>query len=87
MLDIIKLAMRYRTDVFDNEINMYINSCITNLVHAGVNPLKIVESDDAIINTITSFVKWQMNFENRGAEWEKIYKDLRLSITLDSNYK
>ena len=87
MLEIVKLAIRYRNDIFDDEIFMYIEACKNNLVLAGINADKIIDTDDSIINTVISYVKWQLNYQGRGTDWEKIYKDLKLSLCLDSNYK
>lgn len=86
MLEKIKLAIRYKNSIFDNEIKMYIEACKKNLVLAGIKDDKIIETDDSILNTVTAYVKWQLNFQGRGTEWEKIYKDLKLSLTLDSDY-
>ena len=87
MLEKVKLAIRYRNNLFDDEINMYIKSCKNNLILAGINADKIIDTDESILNTVISYVKWQLNFQGRGVEWERIYKDLKLSLCLDSNYK
>lgn len=86
MLDQVKLALRYRNKLFDSEIQMYIEACKNNLKLAGIDEEKIVESDDSIVNAVTCYCKWQLNFQNNGAEWEKIYKDLKTSLALDTNY-
>lgn len=87
MLEKVKLAIRYRNNLFDEEINMYIEACKNNLILAGINADKIIETDKSILNTVISYVKWQLNFQGRGVEWERIYKDLKLSLCLDSKYK
>ncbi len=86
MLDKVKLAIRYKNEIFDDEIKMYIEACKSKLVSAGVNIDKITDNDNGILNTVIAYVKWQLNFQGRGIEWEKIYKDLKLSLVLDSNY-
>ena len=86
MLEKVKLAIRYKNALFDNEILMYISSCKKQLLRAGILENKIIDTDESIVNTVIAYVKWQINFQGRGNEWEKIYKDLRLSLTLDSNY-
>lgn len=87
MLERIKLALRYNNSIFDKEIIGYIEACKKNLILAGVNEDKIVETDESIITTIVAYCKWQLNFQSRGVEWEKIYNNLKLSLTLDSRYK
>ena len=86
MLDQIKLALRYRNGLFDSEIHLYIEACKNNLKLAGVDGEKIAESDDSIMNAVICYCKWQLNFQGKGAEWERIYKDLRTALALDSNY-
>lgn len=86
MLEQIKLAIRYKNEIFDKEIKLYIEACKKNLVLAGIKSDKIIETDESILNAVIAYVKWQLNFQGRGIEWEKIYKDLKLSLALDSNY-
>ena len=86
MLEKIKLALRYRTSVFDNEINLYIKSCKNDLILGGVNEEKFDDTDESIQNTVISFCKWQLNFQGQGERWEKIYKNLKTSLVLDSRY-
>lgn len=86
MLEKVKLAIRYKNEIFDKEIKLYIEACKKNLVLAGIKREKIIETDESILNAVIAYVKWQFNFQGRGIEWEKIYKDLKLSLALDSNY-
>lgn len=86
MLDQIKLALRYKNNLFDSEIQMYIAACKNNLKLAGIDESKINEGDDSIMNAVICYCKWQLNFQGKGAEWKEIYKDLRTALALDSNY-
>ena len=87
MLEIIKLALRYRTDTFDDEINVYIKSCKNDLILGGVNALKIVDVDESIQATVIAYCKWQLNFQGQSEKWEKIYLNLKTSLVLDSRYR
>lgn len=86
MLEKIKLALRYKNNLFDNEITMYINACRNNLVLAGISKDKIIDTDDTILNVIVCYCKWQLNFQGNGEKWEKVYKDLKTALALDANY-
>ena len=57
------------------------------MTHTGINTNKFVEKDSEVMNAVICYVKWQMNFQGKAEQWEKIYKDLRLSLVLDSRYK
>lgn len=87
MLEEIKLALRYKNSLFDEEIKLYIEACKKNLLLAGINEEKLDDADGNITNTVIAYVKWFLNFQGQGEKWEKIYKDLKLSLVLDSRYK
>lgn len=87
MVEKVKLALRLKNHLFDDEINLYIDACKNNLTLGGFNPEKYSESDNGVMNAVICYVKWQMNFQGKAEQWEKIYKDLRLSLVLDSRYK
>lgn len=87
MLEKVKLALRFRNNLFDDEIMLYIDACKINLTHPGINPNKFLETDSAVMNAVIFYVKWQMNYQGKGDQWERIYKDLRLALVLDKRYK
>lgn len=119
MLEKIKLALRYRTNVFDSEIQTYINACLNDLSLAGVKTtftssesMNVIDdgegnvtitgvnasgdsnltiTDDNLNETITSacisYCKWQLNFQDKGETWEKIYKNQKTAIVLDSRFR
>lgn len=86
MLDTIKLALRYRTDAFDTELNIYINSCKNDLTLGGVNRDKLLDDDESYISVVIAYCKWQTNFQGEGERWGKIYMSLKTSLVLNCNY-
>lgn len=86
MLEKIKLALRYRNNLFDEEIKMYIEACKNNLVLSGIDENKFTDTDMSILNAVICYCKWQLNFQNEGEKWEKVYKDLKVSLALDKRY-
>ena len=86
MLDKVKLALRYRNTLFDDEINMLIDACKRNLILSGIQENKIVDTDNSILNAVICYCKWQLNFQGKGEEWGKVYKDLKTALALDVNY-
>ncbi len=84
MLEKVKLALRYKNNLFDDEIEMYIEACKNNLKLGGIEAID--ETDKSIINVVICYCKWQLNFQNEGEKWEKVYKDLRTALALDMNY-
>jgi hypothetical protein len=87
MLEKIKLALRLKTDVFNDEINMYIVACKNELIRCGVDKDKYTEENETIINTTIAYCKWMLNFQNQGDRWKGIYTSLKTSLALDSTFK
>ena len=84
MLETVKLALRYRTSVFDSEIQTYINACLNDLKAVDVST---DNEDETITSTCISYCKWQLNFQDKGETWEKIYKNQKTALVLDSRYR
>ena len=64
MLEKVKLALRYKNNLFDEEIKMYIEACKNNLALSGIYKERItVEDDKSIINVVVCYCKWQLNFQ------------------------
>ena len=87
MLEKVKIAIKQKSNLFDDEIMLYIDACKINLTHPGINPNKFLETDSAVMNAVICYVKWQMNYQGKGDQWERIYKDLRLALVLHKRYK
>ena len=86
MLEIVKLALKYRTDLFDTELETYIDSCKKDLCFGGMNEEKWKDDDNAIVSVVVAYCKWFMNYQGQGERWEKIYKSLKTSIVLNKGY-
>lgn len=75
MLNFIKLALRITTDVFDDEIQLYIDDCLAELTAMGVTNLMITETeyDPQVKSAVVAYVKWKFgNNEDKDA-WAAIY--------------
>ncbi len=87
MLDDVKLALRYKSNIFDNELYSLIETCQNDLVRVGIAKEKVDDPDATILHAIICYCKWQLNYQQRGLEWGNIYKDLRKDIALDGDYR
>lgn len=87
MLEQIKLALRQRNNIFDKELELLISACENDLIRVGVDKSKILDPDETIVHACICYCKWQTNFQNRGEEWGKLYRELRLDIALDGDYR
>lgn len=86
MLELIKLALRYKTDAFDNEIAMYVHTVNKALNRIGVD-VENYEDDDAIASLYIAYCKSQLNFQGEGERWRSIYHDMLVSFSTNLNYK
>lgn len=59
MLEIVKTALRVKTDAYDQELSMIINACLIDLGLAGVveDKLGLDNNDDLIILAVTLYCK------------------------------
>ena len=87
MLEKVKLALRYSTQRFDDELNALIDACRDDLQRVGVDGGRLYSDSPALTNVVICFCKWQLNYQNRGLEWGKLYRELRQDIALDGDYR
>lgn len=88
MLENIKLALRQKSSIFDEEVNDLITACKKDLERVGIKKEKIDDSTDKTIeHACICYCKWQLNFQNRGKEWGDLYRELRQDIALDGDYR
>lgn len=73
MLEIVKLALRIVTDDFDEEIQLLIDDCISEMEHLGVTVFEQGEDDPQIVSAIIAYCKWRFGDADNKTEWEKIY--------------
>lgn len=85
MLDKIKLALRIKTDAFDEEITDLIKACRMDLHLAGVD--RIQESDPLISRAITLYCKANFGYGDEKEKFQHAYRVLRDSISLAGDYK
>lgn len=87
VLDRVKLAMRYRNNMFDTEINGLTDACKADLVRLGVKETLIVSTDETIVHIMTCYCKWQLNYQGDGEKWGNLYRELRQDLSLDATYR
>lgn len=86
MLDKVKLALRYRNNFFDDEIQTLIDSCIRELKNSGIKEEKLTDEDASVVACVVAYCKYQLNHQGQWQQWKTVYENCRLSIVLDHNY-
>ena len=86
ILDKVKLSLRIKgTTVYDNELEIYINTCLYDLKRVGIfiNPMSL---DDEIQTAVICYVK--SKFGNTDLTYKeamyRAYQDIRLALAMDS---
>ncbi len=71
MLELVKKALRVTKDIFDDELNMLIESCLQEL--SAMNVTVSEPYDDQVKAAVVAYCKWQFGFHDDKESWEKIY--------------
>ena len=85
MLDKVKLILRLRNDVFDEELNGLIEACKKDLKIAGID--KIVEDDPLIQRAVILYCKANFGYSDEKGNFQMAYKALRDSLSLAGDYR
>lgn len=85
MLDKIKLALRIKSDAFDDEIKDLVKACRIDLHLAGVDRTR--ESDPLICRAIILYCKANFGYGDEKEKFHRSYQALRDSLSLAGDYK
>ena len=73
MLTIVKLALRISTNSFDDELNLLISDCLSEMTHMGIAGAVDTSTDTQIKSTVIAYCKWKFGNNEDKEEWERIY--------------
>lgn len=75
MLNLVKLALRIVTDTFDDELNMLIDDCLSEMKALGIKISELNTDDAQIQSAVVAYCKWKFgDAENKDA-FERIYHE------------
>lgn len=84
MLDKIRQSLRFKTTSHDDEIQRNIDTCIDEMKLAGINTN---ESDQLIIKACELYNKAEFDYNGKGEQYRKNYKNLKDAMSLSIKYK
>lgn len=89
MLEKIRLALRFKTNAFDGEIEDNISAALHDLSRVGVDAEdKNLQSADILIyKACELYCKWQFDFLGKGEQFKQSYDNLRDAMSLCSTYR
>lgn len=73
MLTLVKLALRVTSNAFDSEIQLLIDSCLSEMASLGITNATAQSTDPQIKETVIAYCKWKFGDADNKAEWESIY--------------
>lgn len=88
MLDRVKLALRIKTSAYDDELNVYIKSCLYDLERLNIY-VDHVQPQEEVITAVIVYVKSKFGNSNDSykSSMKQVYEDLRLTLFLDKSHK
>ena len=89
LLDMAKTRLRLKSDAFDAELTMQIESAKKQLKLSGVRPQFVDDAQDPmIVNAITAYVCSQFGIDNPDANrFFRIYSSFVQILTLSEEYR
>jgi len=79
MLEHVKVALRIKTNIFDEEIQTLIDDCLLELAGFGIyrkdEHLKMGIYDQQIQNAVVFYCKWKFGNNPDAERWADIYHD------------
>lgn len=73
MLQLVKNALRIKSEDFDEELNLLIDDCLAEMTGLGVTGCNIQTEDPQIRSTVIAYVKWRFGDSTTKDEWERVY--------------
>ena len=89
MLEKIRLALRFKTNAFDGEIEDNISAALRDLSRVGVDTeySNSQNADILIRKACELYCKWQFDFLEKGEQFRQSYENLRDAMSLCSTYR
>ena len=79
----IKKSMRISHDALDDDIKRNIDTCKLDLNIAGVYGK---DDDKLIVKACELYTKWQHDYQGKGEQFEKAYRNLKDALALCGDY-
>lgn len=85
MLEAVKMALRIKTDAFDDELNGLIAACMADL---GLSGVKTDNTDDPlIVRAVIVYCKAYFGSNPDAVQYEQSYQALKISLSLAGDYR
>ena len=73
MLDLVKKALRIKSEDFDEELNLLIDDCLAEMDGLGVTGCTAWTEDPQIKSAVIAYCKWKFGDSDTKDDFERIY--------------
>lgn len=73
MLELVRKALRVKTDDFDEEITLLIEDCLAEMDGLGVTGCSMHTEDPQIRSAVIAYAKWKFGDSDTKDDFERIY--------------
>lgn len=88
MLELVKLTLRIITDEFNDEIELLIADCLSEMEALGVKVNDVGKCDPQIKSAVIAYCKWKFGDADHKDDFERIYHEklAQLMMMYSSGY-
>lgn len=88
MLKKIKLSIRRFHNVLDDDLKSDVDACMFDLQRVGIvaNIANADSKDPLIMKAAELYYKWQIDYNEKGEQYQKAYEKLRDALSLCGDY-
>jgi hypothetical protein len=73
MLELVRKALRIKTEDFDDEISLLIDDCLSEMTGLGVTGCTAFTQDSQILSAVIAYCKWKFGDSETKDDFERIY--------------
>lgn len=86
MLELVKMALRIKTDAYDTELNMLIQAAFLDLTAAGVDLFTASTADDLVKMAVCTYCKANFGMPEDADRIKRSYDEQKAQLSMKTNY-
>ena len=86
MLELVKTALRIKSDAYDTELNMLIEAAFLDLEAAGVNLFTAATADDLVKMAVCTYCKLNFGLPEDADGLKRAYDEQKAQLSMRTGY-
>ncbi len=86
MLELVKTALRIKSDAYDTELNMLIEAAFLDLETAGVNLFTAATADDLVKMAVCTYCKLNFGLPEDADRLKRAYDEQKAQLSMRTGY-